>query len=297
MSKGLKIFFIIFLSFITILTTVFFVFLLRTKGNLRFFNIFGITRTSNREVLNKTYDNYFESIKIQSKAAKIEVKESENNEFKVIIYSDDDNYSVKSENATLNVSLTSENECGFICFNNHLTKAEIYVPKTYSNIIDINNNYGDVKIETNSEIDLNANLDAGNISVEKVKNAKINNNYGNIKVSNAKMLEIEEKAGNVKVGSVNEIKVVNNLGNIDIEKVDGYIDAVNDCGNIKIDSLNIEKDSSILDKLGNIKINRTNDIFVDAKTDVGDLKVNNNSRESYITLTIRNNMGNIKVNN
>ena len=110
MSKGLKIFFIIFLSVITIFVSAFFVILMQNKGNFNFLNFFSFNNVSNKLVLDKTYENIFEKVRINSKAAKIEVKESENSLVKVTVYSDDENYSVANENNILKIDMNSENK-------------------------------------------------------------------------------------------------------------------------------------------------------------------------------------------
>ena len=61
--------------------------------------------------------------------------------------------------------------------------------------------------------------------------------------------------------------------------------------------MTINKDSSIKNNLGSIKIGSTNEIYIEAKTDLGDVKVNNNYKKSDITLNLKNNCGDIKVNN
>ena len=49
--------------------------------------------------------------------------------------------------------------------------------------------------------------------------------------------------------------------------------------------------------LGDIKIEETNDIYIETDVSLGDAKVNNNNRHSEIILSIENNLGDIKVNN
>ena len=49
--------------------------------------------------------------------------------------------------------------------------------------------------------------------------------------------------------------------------------------------------------LGDVKIKETNDIYIEAKTDLGDTKINNNNRTSNVTLKIKVDCGNIKVEN
>ena len=70
-----------------------------------------------------------------------------------------------------------------------------------------------------------------------------------------------------------------------------------DCGDVKIDSLNLKENSSIHNSYGDIKIGSTNEIYINAKTSLGDTKINNNYQKSYVTLTIDNSCGDIRVNN
>ena len=69
-----------------------------------------------------------------------------------------------------------------------------------------------------------------------------------------------------------------------------------DAGDVKINTLNITQNSNIEINAGDIKINQTNDIYIDAETDLGETKINNNNDKSEITLKIENNLGDIKVN-
>ena len=65
----------------------------------------------------------------------------------------------------------------------------------------------------------------------------------------------------------------------------------------KIDSLNLKENSSIHNSYGDIKIGSTNEIYINAKTSLGDTKINNNYQKSDVTLTIDNSCGDIRVNN
>ena len=57
--------------------------------------------------------------------------------------------------------------------------------------------------------------------------------------------------------------------------------------------LNITKDSSIDTNVGEVTISKTNDIFIDAETDVGKAKIEENNNKSQITLLIGNHFGDI----
>ena len=67
--------------------------------------------------------------------------------------------------------------------------------------------------------------------------------------------------------------------------------------NIKIDKVQIAEDSYIKSDYGDVRIKETNDIYIDAKTDLGDVKINTNNRHSEITLKIEGDCGDIKVEN
>ena len=47
--------------------------------------------------------------------------------------------------------------------------------------------------------------------------------------------------------------------------------------------------------INDVAVDNINDIYVDAKTDMGDVKIKNNNRKSDITLTIDDDMGDIRV--
>ena len=82
-----------------------------------------------------------------------------------------------------------------------------------------------------------------------------------------------------------------------IEVVLNKCEIINDCGDIKIQNLYIQEFSNINSSLGDIKIGNTNEIYVDAKTDLGDLKINTNNRYSETILKIKNSCGDIKIEN
>ena len=68
-------------------------------------------------------------------------------------------------------------------------------------------------------------------------------------------------------------------------------------GDIKIDNVNLLIDSYIENNMGDIKVGKTNDINIDAETGLGDVDINRIHRESKTKLTIKNDLGDIKVNN
>ena len=295
-NKTPKIILIVFLSILVIGLSIFFVNILTNK-NFRFGHFSFGHKVSNELVFNQEYETIFDTIKIDSKSSDIEIKEGNESKVKVVIYGDKDETNVEIVNNKLNIK-SNEKKCIGFCFNMTIAKIEVYLPNGYSGNINIENNYGDVNIGNFDNLILDAKLDAGDIKVDSLKSGKIKNSYGDIKILGySKELEIDQDCGDVEVSEVDRIKLENNYGDIDIGKVNEYLQIKEDCGDVKIDSLNLKENSSIHNSYGDIKIGSTNEIYINAKTSLGDTKINNNYQKSYVTLTIDNSCGDIRVNN
>ncbi len=275
-NNSLIIALIIVLGIIVLALSVFLVFAL---SNTNITNSFNWSKTEYQNVIyNKTYENVFSNININSDAANIFIKNSTTSETKVIINGKEENLAI-SDQDTLDIKL-SEQKIKWFIFNYKTARIEIYLPEDYSGEININNKYGDIEIEDF----VNANI--------TIKSA-----YGDTNVDRAKELNVESSAGDIKVNEVERITADNNLGDIKISLVKAYLDINADCGDIKIDEVNLTENSQIKDSLGSIKIRHTNDIRIDARTDLGDSKIYDNNYKSDIVLIIKNSCGDIKVNN
>lgn len=295
-NKTLKIILIIFLSLLVIGLSIFFVNILTNK-DFRFGHFSFGHKVSNELVFNQEYETIFDTIKIDSKSSDIEIKEGNESKVKVVIYGDKDETNVEVVNNKLNIK-SNEKKCIGFCFNMTIAKIEVYLPNGYSGNINIENNYGDVNIGNFDNLILDATLDAGDIKVDSLKSGKIKNSYGDIKILGySKELEIDQDCGDVEVSEVDRIKLENNYGDINIGKVNEYLQIKEDCGDVKIDSLNLKENSSIHNSYGDIKIGSTNEIYINAKTSLGDTKINNNYQKSDVTLTIDNSCGDIRINN
>ena len=295
-NKTPKIILIVFLSILVIGLSIFFVNILTNK-NFRFGHFSFGHKVSNELVFNQEYEAIFDIIKIDSKSSDIEIKEGNESKVKVVIYGDKDETNVEVVNNKLNIK-SNEKKCIGFCFNMTIAKIEVYLPSSYSGNINIENNYGDVNIGNFDNLILDAKLDAGDIKVDSLKSGKIKNSYGDIKILGySKELEIDQDCGDVEVSEVDRIKLENNYGDINIGKVNEYLQIKEDCGDVKIDSLNLKENSSIHNSYGDIKIGSTNEIYINAKTSLGDTKINNNYQKSDVTLTIDNSCGDIRINN
>ena len=295
-NKSLTITLIVLLSIIVILLSIFFVGILTNRAS-KFLNFNFGHKVSNELVIDKEYDTIFKEIKIESKASDIEIKHGNESQIKVVIYGDKEQTRVDRTNETLTI-ISSGKSCVGFCFNTTIARIEVYLPVDFENKVIIENNYGDIKIDDFESMTLEANLDAGDIEVESVQLATINNHYGDIKISKySKEINIEEDCGDVDINEVENIKVVNKYGDIKIDKVTNKLNLNNNCGDIKVGSIYLKENSTIEDNLGDIEIGKTNQIYIDAKTSLGDIDIKNNYRESDITLTIKNDCGDIEVNN
>lgn len=220
-------------------------------------------KVNSNEVYRNIFEQEFETINIDTKAAKIEIKESIDEQFKIVVYDEDTKYLNVSNNDTLlDIVLTTKACKGFLCFNSLIPKIELYIPKDYKNEIIINNKFGDITVDA---------------YVSK--------------------LELKEDYGDITVKEIDDIVAKNALGNIKIEKINHSLDIIDNCGDIKIYDLKLKVDSNIKNDLGDIRIGTTNDIYIDAKTDLGDVKINKNNSNATVTLKIRDSKGDIKVNN
>ena len=284
---------IVLLSIIMIAISIFFIGLLQNDFKLKGFR-FGI-QTSNELVLDKIYEEKFNNIVIDATTSEIFIKRNDTENIKVVIYGKKDYTSIETKLETLNIKITEKNCIGF-CFNQKEAKVEIYLPKEYDGKIDIKNDYGNISIAEFLNANINVEEDCGDVLIVGGNIVKVDN-YGDIEVEKANILTINEDCGDVLVSNTNDATIKNSYGDIKIKSVDNYLHLENDCGDIKLDDINLKKDSYIKDDYGDIEIGNTNELFIDAKTDLGKVKINNNYHKSDITLKIENDCGDIKVNN
>ena len=263
-NKSVIITLIIIISIIIVLLVMFLIMALKGRVSLKIGFDNSISNSSNIIFEEQFETKDIKKIDINQDAGNIIFKQSTDGFIKVTIYGENkDEVKVNLKNSELEIDYTHKNNVEIFNFIDKKSEIIIYVPSDFSEEINIGNNYGNIEIIDLENITVNINSDSGDIQLGKVKNANIKNNYGNI--------------------DVKEI-----LNKCDIEA---------DCGNIKIDKVKIQENSLIKANLGNITINNTNDIYIDAEVDLGTLNINKNNRASEITLKIHNDCGNIEINN
>ena len=210
-------------------------------------------------VLDETYE--IKDIVIKSDAANVTIKETDEQIIKVKIYGDKNNTNVEDyDKITIETKMKN---CKFLCLKNRVASIEISLPKDYDNKLKINDDYGNLNIGKFEDGDFDIELDSGKVNIDEVSNI---------------VLDID-------------------AGDANIRKVNRKLDIDIDAGNLKINELELEGDSSINMDAGSIEIGKTNDIYFDVKSDVAEVNINNNNRKSELTLTIRIDIGSINVNN
>lgn len=292
-NKGLIIFIISLLSIVSIGLIVFLVFAIRNKGNFNFSFNSGV---SNNIIFEEKYDNDFSLVDISSDAANVYIRNTSDEQFRVVIYGEKEDLDVNTNNDKLDIDLKAQKCVGF-CFNRKIAKIEVYVPNYYENEFNIENKYGDIFVEEFAKNVFHITENAGDVKVSEALKLYVDNTYGDVEVGTVESSEINLKCGDLEIGTVTELVAVNNYGDIEIKKIKGKFDIKNDCGDIEIDKIDIDSDSSIVSKMGDVEINSTNEIYIKVDHNLGDVDINNNYKNSDITLTINSKLGDVEIRN
>ena len=260
-NKGLIITLIILLSVIIFGLTMFLVLVL--NGNFSFSNgIMGFNSKSNNLIFDESYDiGEISNIEVLSNAGDVSFEESTDGNIRVVVYSKYQDMLKVNLNGNKLIIDNSRQKGKVFGFNNNIDDIRIYIPSSYAGKIDIENNYGTCRLCDLNDASIEVDADCGNVQVGSIKNADIKCNYGNVEVET----------------------ILNNC----------FIKA--DCGNVKINRLMIKENSEIKCDLGDVKISEAKDIYIDARVDLGDIKMDGNNRHSDVCLKVEVDCGNIKV--
>lgn len=275
-NRGLIITLIILLAICSVLLTGILVLGLSGKYSSNSLNIFRKYKVSNELILDETYTDNYSNIRIKTNAANIEIKHG--SETHLVVHGKKEYLTVSNLEKELEIEYKNE-PCRFFCINYAVSKIELYLSDEYAGKINIDNDYGDIEIDEYLKSDV-----------------EIKSSFGDTIIKGANKATVKSAAGDVKLGEVNIAEIDNNYGDIKIDKINKKATINDDCGDIKIKDLFIEENSSINNNLGDINVNHTNDIRIDADTSLGDKKVNNNNYKSDIVLKISNSCGDIEVN-
>ena len=259
-NKGIIITLIILLSVIIFFLVMFLVMCLtgRIKGIL-FFS----TKKSTNVIFDKTYSvEDINNIDIKQDSGNVIFKETSEDNIQVVVYGENESdVDVNFNQNNLSIDNTNNQKFTFFSFGVIAKDIVIYIPSTYNKTIKIKSNYGNCEM-----------LDLENAIVD-----------------------IDCNCGNVKLGKIRNANVKCNLGNTEIKEILNRCNIKADCGNIEIDTISIQEDSTIKVDLGNVNINKTNDIYIETDVDLGKTNISQNNRNSEITLKINCDCGNVTV--
>lgn len=225
----------------------------------------------------KVYDSKIQSIDIDIMLGNIEVLPSSDDNIHLSIYSDYELYEVSDTSSSLGVSFQEEEGFHFN-FSKVGDKIEIYIPEDSDILFDISVDKGDVEVGNflNSSFDITADI-------------------GDVDIEGGSFIDVNSDMGNIFIGKVSKLNAELDLGDLKVETITEAVDISCDMGNVSINKVRLLKDSTITLSLGDLDINNFSDVYVDAKTDLGDVDVKDNNRNASYTLTIKNDMGDITI--
>ena len=274
MGRGFKIFLVIFLSIIAVALSGILAILIIRSPKTGF--VISLGESYSQELVEEKTFEELKDLNINIREADVYVKKGSDNEINVKLYSDNpEEYKIKNEKE-IEIILKDKKKT-FNLFKKS-PRVVVTVPSSYENDIIVNGTVGDVKVEK---------FPYANLYVDK--------SVGDVKADSINKADIKITVGDIKITKVNEIKAKSSTGDIKLGTVNEYLNIDSTTGDIKIEKVNISKTSKINNNVGDIKIERTNAIYIDGKTNVGDVKINTNHRKSDVELIISNNIGDIKV--
>ncbi len=262
-NKKIIVALIILLSIIIFFLVMFLVMCLTGRINYTNGILFFGTKKSNNIIFDKTYSiEDINNINIRQDSGDVIFKETLEDNIKVVVYGENESdVDVNLNQNNLSINNMNNKKFTFFSFGIMAKDIVVYVPSTYNKEIKIKNDYGNCEM-----------LDLENAIVD-----------------------IDCDCGNVKLGKIKNAIVKCDLGNTEIKEILNKCDIKADCGNVEIDTISIQENSTIKVDLGNIDINKTDDIYIESNVDLGKTNINQNNRNSEITLKINCDCGNVTI--
>lgn len=208
-NKGFIIALIILLAMIVISLIVFLVLCL--NGTLNIMDLTNLKKSSNVILDEEFEEKIVNNIEILSNAGDITLQESTSENIRVVVYGKDrSDLKVDLEDNRLKIE-NLEHKVSFFGFNSYINDIIVYVPTTYSKEINISNDYGNCEIMDLEKATVNAEIDCGDIKLGKIKDATIKSKYGNVTIGIIQnKFDIESNCGDIKIEKL-EIKEDSNI--------------------------------------------------------------------------------------
>ena len=292
MNKIASIILIIFLVVISSITIVTMVLLINNGFDFGSFFNFHMDLVDTYEIeadkINELNVKFSSSeIEVQRGTGKLKVEYYSNKDIKPLF---------KNEKNSLTVEKDEKNQCHFFCINR--SKLIVYLPDEYDGTINVNTNSGSVNFETDyTNNNININVHSGSVHLKAVKQIDVNSSSGSIKVD--KVLEnanITVSSGSIKVGETNTGSIQASSGSIKIGTINDSANIKASSGSISIDNFYIKNNSTIEAKSGSVKVNHTDNCYIEGEANSGSVNINNSDRKSNIELKVKTSSGSIRIN-
>lgn len=291
MNKGLTITLIVLLSILLAGVIGVMIFLFKGNYNFNFDFAFGESKTlvEEKEIVN------IKKLNIEANRGDVIIEPKEEQTFiKVELYSDHaEEYEITEKEDEIKVVLKDEKVVGF---NTKGSRVKIYVPTTYDKDVKVVNKTGDINIGELYKSNINISLTTGDITVKEANDIIASLTTGDVEIGKANKVNVTGTTGDIDVDDANIVKVKLTTGDITIGDVNTSLDLQSTTGDIEVKTANLTANSNIKSGTGDVKIKKTSNCYIDAKTKIGDTKVNNNDRKSDNVLTITSRVGDIRVN-
>ena len=234
------------------------------------------------------YDSTFNDInKIDVEVASYDVllKEYDQNEIKVEITGNEknkDKIKVEENNNELTIKQDGSIICIGLCF--YREEITIYVPENYE--LEYNHNSSSGSLESDILIQRgNIKTTSGDVNLTTLLNGFIASTSGNIELNEGEDLEVSSTSGDIDIEKIINLTGSATSGNLTIDHLTNRINFGLTSGDIKINKFSINEDSSLTARSGNIKIGLEKEVFIEAKTNSGDIDINNSNTNPTLTLT------------
>ncbi len=258
-KTGIIISIVLLLLLVLLLTAFLITYLITGKSFMISFHGFNAESTSS------IFDTVFSlddvnKISLSQEYGDITIEESSDNSIRLVVYGENADQ-VDWDLTNQKLELQTKGKKSYFFFPTPKNKIVLYLPTSF---------VGQVSVK----------IDCGSCQIEDFLQASFS---------------IDCDAGNVEMGSVKNATVKCDCGNIEIKEITNQCNLRANLGNISIDKLNLQEDSNIRVDMGNITVEETNDIYIDAHVDLGDLNIRQNNRNAPVTLTVNCNCGNITI--
>ena len=232
----------------------------------------------------KVFEESYDATKVVRIGAEVDaadinfIKSNSAESVSVAIYADEGTTEYVSRLNGDELEIRTKSQCRFACFNVRSARIEVSLPEEFA---------GKVSITS----------DAGDIDFGEFKNTAIdiNTDAGDIKIAAAKDVRVDADAGDVDIVEAQNIDITSDAGDLDIDYCFGRLALKMDAGDVDINRLALAEDSYIEVGAGDVEIKNVGDVKVDMKGNVGSYNINGGNPSSEITLSIKNDFGDVDV--